>query len=199
MIRNLKEECKILNSAVKFKYRGWEFSGARTPQFLTRGEHRSTWKNLSEQRRESTTNSTHIWRRRRDLNPGHISGKRALSPLHHPQIPCSIQWLLTLMLLQYLPDMVSPLVLFCLFCYCGCTRRGRTVKVVEPCTTFHVHLFAVITLHVNSYYPCFLGSQMQQQVNMHLYVYHVSSYTLQKISGGLFSIIYFYMHVLLMF
>ena len=39
-------------------------------------------KNLSEQGREQTTNSTHIWRRRRDLNPGHICGRRVLSPLH---------------------------------------------------------------------------------------------------------------------
>ena len=38
-------------------------------------------KNLSEQRREPTTNSTHIWRRRRDLNTGHIGGRRVLSPL----------------------------------------------------------------------------------------------------------------------
>ena len=38
----------------------------------------------SKQRREPTTNSTHIWRRRRDLNPGHIGGRRALSPLRHP-------------------------------------------------------------------------------------------------------------------
>ena len=29
-------------------------------------------KNFSEQGREPTSNSTHIWRRRRDLNPGHI-------------------------------------------------------------------------------------------------------------------------------
>ena len=41
-------------------------------------------KNLSEQRREPTTNSTYIWRRRRDLNRGHIGGRRALSPLRHP-------------------------------------------------------------------------------------------------------------------
>ena len=40
-------------------------------------------KNLSEQRIGPTTNSTHIWRRRRDLNPGHIGGSRVLSPLHH--------------------------------------------------------------------------------------------------------------------
>ena len=30
------------------------------------------------------TNSTHKWRRHRDLNPGHIGGRRALSPLRHP-------------------------------------------------------------------------------------------------------------------
>ena len=43
-------------------------------------------KNLSEQGREPTTNSTHLWRRRRDLNPGHIGGRRALSPLRHPLV-----------------------------------------------------------------------------------------------------------------
>ena len=37
--------------------------------FLRRGEKRSTWRKTSEQRREPTTNATHIWRRRRDLNP----------------------------------------------------------------------------------------------------------------------------------
>ena len=41
----------------------------------------------SEQRREPTTNSTHIWCRRRDSNPGHIAGRRVLSPLRHPCFP----------------------------------------------------------------------------------------------------------------
>ena len=41
----------------------------------------------SEQRREPTTNSTHIWRRVRESNPGHIGGRRVLSPLHHPCSP----------------------------------------------------------------------------------------------------------------
>ena len=36
---------------------------------------------ISEQGREPSTNSTHIWRRRQDLNPGHIGGRRVLSPL----------------------------------------------------------------------------------------------------------------------
>ena len=44
-------------------------------------------KNLLEQGREPTTNSTHIWRQRRELNTGHIGGRRVLSPLHHP---CSL-------------------------------------------------------------------------------------------------------------
>ena len=38
---------------------------------------------LSEQEREPSTNSTHICRRRGDLNPGHIGGRRVLSPLRH--------------------------------------------------------------------------------------------------------------------
>ena len=43
--------------------------------------------NLSEQGREPTTNSTHIWRRVWHSNLGHIGGRRALSPLHHPCSP----------------------------------------------------------------------------------------------------------------
>ena len=52
--------------------------------FEGRGKPEYPEKNLSEKRREPTTNSTHIWRRRRDLNPGHIGGRRALSPLRNP-------------------------------------------------------------------------------------------------------------------
>ena len=44
-------------------------------------------KNLSEQGKELTTNSTHIWRWHRDLNPGHTGGRRVLSPLRHPCSP----------------------------------------------------------------------------------------------------------------
>ena len=52
--------------------------------FEERGKLEYPEKNLLEQRREPTTNSTYIWRRRRDLCPGHLSGRRALSPLRHP-------------------------------------------------------------------------------------------------------------------
>ena len=53
-----------------------------------RGKPEYPEKNLSEQGREPTTNSTHIWRRRRELNLGHDGGRRALSPLRHPCFPC---------------------------------------------------------------------------------------------------------------
>ena len=52
--------------------------------FEERGKPEYPEKNLSEQRREPTTNSTHIWCRHRDLNPDHIIGRGALSPLRHP-------------------------------------------------------------------------------------------------------------------
>ena len=44
-------------------------------------------KNLSEQRREPTANSTHIWRGVRESNTWHICERRALLPLLHP---CSL-------------------------------------------------------------------------------------------------------------
>ena len=55
--------------------------------FEERGKPEYPEKNLSEQGREPTTNSTHVWRRRRDLNPGQISGRRMISPLRHPWSP----------------------------------------------------------------------------------------------------------------
>ena len=55
--------------------------------FAERGKPEYPEKNLSEQRREPTTNSTHIWRRVWESNPGHIGGRRVLSPLRHPCSP----------------------------------------------------------------------------------------------------------------
>ena len=43
-------------------------------------------KPLGEKER-TTSNSNHIWRRRRDLNLGHTGGRRVLSPLLHPSSP----------------------------------------------------------------------------------------------------------------
>ena len=45
--------------------------------------------NLSKQGRDLTTNLTYMWRRCRDLNLGHIGGRRVLSQLCHSFSPCS--------------------------------------------------------------------------------------------------------------
>ena len=55
--------------------------------FGERGKPEYPEKNLLEKRREPTTNSTHMRRRRWDLNPGQIGGRRVLSPLRHPLLP----------------------------------------------------------------------------------------------------------------
>ena len=44
-------------------------------------------KNTSEQERKPTTNSCKVWCHFRDSNPGHIGGRRVLSPLIHPWFP----------------------------------------------------------------------------------------------------------------
>jgi len=53
--------------------------------FEERGKSEYPEKNLSEQSREPT-NSTHMSRRVRELNPGHIGGRRALSPLKKGEV-----------------------------------------------------------------------------------------------------------------
>ena len=69
--------------------------------FGERGKPEYPEKNLSEQSREPA-NSTYIWRRVRKSNPGHVGGRRALSPLRQPcspqsgcspQIGCSPHWI----------------------------------------------------------------------------------------------------------
>ena len=52
--------------------------------FEERGKPEYPEKNLSEQGREPITHSTQTWRRRQDLNPGNIGGRRKLSPLRRP-------------------------------------------------------------------------------------------------------------------
>ena len=53
---------------------------------MRRGETGVPGENLSMQSREPT-NSTHIWRRIWESNPGHIGWRRVLSPLRHPCTP----------------------------------------------------------------------------------------------------------------
>ena len=79
---------KLINNdlQVAYPYSGsdsWSNWNLEMLVFEERGKPEYPEKNLSEQGREPTTNSTHILRRRLDLNPGHIGGRRVLSPLHH--------------------------------------------------------------------------------------------------------------------
>ena len=66
---------------VEFEFGNVGFEERGKPEYLK--------KNLSEQGREPTTNSAHTWRRRRDLNPGHIGGSMdnrktvGCEPSHH--------------------------------------------------------------------------------------------------------------------
>ena len=55
--------------------------------FKERGKLEYLEENLSEERREPTTNSTQIWRQHQDSNPGHTGGGRVLSPLRNPSFP----------------------------------------------------------------------------------------------------------------
>ncbi len=67
-------------SPIELEFRSVGFCGGR-----------KTGEKPSEQGREPTTNSTHIWRRVRESSPGHIGGRRALSPLRYPCSPSLCQ------------------------------------------------------------------------------------------------------------
>ena len=55
--------------------------------FSWRAENRRTQRKPLEQGRELTTNSTHIRQRDRESNPGHIGGRRVLSPAAPSLLP----------------------------------------------------------------------------------------------------------------
>ena len=55
--------------------------------FEDRGKPQTLEKNFSEQRRQPTTNSTHIWHWARESNSWHNGGRQALSPQRHPWSP----------------------------------------------------------------------------------------------------------------
>ena len=52
--------------------------------FFVREENRRTRRKTLEAEKRTNTNSTHLRRRVRELNPGHIAGRRAFSPLRYP-------------------------------------------------------------------------------------------------------------------
>ena len=65
-------------------------------------------KNLSEQGREPTTNSTHIRRRVGELHPGHTGGRRVLSPLRCPCCPHYCNYLTRCYIHTYIHSSIHP-------------------------------------------------------------------------------------------
>ena len=55
--------------------------------FLWREENPRIFGKNSKEDRQPITNSTQIWNRVRESNPGHIGGRRALSPVRYPCYP----------------------------------------------------------------------------------------------------------------
>ena len=66
---------KHIQKVVLRLFDSWSNGNLEMLVFEEKGKPEYAEKNLSERRREPTTNSTHIWRRRRDLNPSLIGGR----------------------------------------------------------------------------------------------------------------------------
>ena len=96
---------------------------------------------FSEHRKEPTTNSTHIWRRRRDLNSGHIGERRVLShcatltltPLLPPCTRGRVTWDIPVLHL----DQQDPFSIICYFpkFLAVCLEKSlwcSSIRVLDP-------------------------------------------------------------------
>ena len=87
----------------------------------------------SNQGREPKTNSTHIWHTVQDSNPGHIDGRRVLSPLHHPCSP------------NYIYKFISLFIYFIIFGFL-CTYTYIHVTYMK--FYIHVQMYTAISINV---------------------------------------------------
>ena len=115
--------------------------------FEQRGKLEYLEKNLLQQRREPTTNSTQIWCQRQDSNPGRISGRWVLSPLHHPcssliteallgggvggRVGMSLVWI-SKAVVSCIKEKAMLLLVF-YYCICSFTCRCRSFNPFSCC------------------------------------------------------------------
>ena len=109
--------------------------------FEERGKPEYPEKNFLKHGRELTTKSTHIWRRRRDLNPGHIGGRRVFTPLRHPCSPekllINLQWKLVH---EYCVNNYLAQALYCRIHYnCKLHYITSTLYTMSPLTCYTSH------------------------------------------------------------
>ena len=103
--------------------------------FEERGKPEYPEKTLLEQRREPTTNSTHIWHRRWDLNLGHTGGRWALSPLRHP---CSLNKVTNKKL-----NINNHLIVGINVCYLRTWRKPLRPGQKQTTNSTHVQLYGI--------------------------------------------------------
>ena len=107
---------------------------------LRRQENQSTHsESLSEEGREPTTNPTHKWRRCKDLNPGHITGRQELSCTTVPTlVRRHTQWYLNCIHL-----------VFNKYVYCGYSFQNKN-HLTPSCLTHSSHDLLLNFLHLSS-------------------------------------------------
>ena len=107
--------------------------------FEERGKPEYPDKNLSVQSREPT-NSTHIWRRVWESNPGHIGGRRVLSatvPSLHPQFTLHVLfWALGRFRSSPLNEVVNKLLFYRIIKQTRSYLKGTIAGIVGLFTAF---------------------------------------------------------------
>ena len=107
---------RVRGFQIELEFGSFSFHGRKKLEY--------TEKNPSGRRREQTTNSTHIWLRRWDSNPGLIGGRRVFSPLRQPfSFKCNFFF--------NLMELLNFLIIF-LLCQCFDRVSGNGTCICQP-------------------------------------------------------------------
>ena len=113
-------------------------SAHMTPRERGEGNTGVPGENLSEQEREPT-NSAHMRRRIGESNPGHIGGRRVLSPLRYPCSPMMIMIMIMIMMITMTVMMIKiavngeiySMIWFLIDKKLGLTSQGLPLKRIK--------------------------------------------------------------------